>query len=63
MQISYESFIENCLYVGAEADAPRLLDRVAQSVGAFAQPPQGLLDSLLQAQSAFSDSLARYIEL
>jgi hypothetical protein len=60
MQIPYESLIENRLYVGAEVEALLPLDNAAQSA---AQPLQGLLDSLVQAQSAFSDSLSRYIEL
>ncbi len=63
MQNSYESFIENCLYAGAPVEASRSLDEVTRPAGAAILPVQGLLDSLQQAQSAFSDSLGRYIEL
>ncbi|MDB5806520.1 MAG: hypothetical protein JWN73_3842 [Betaproteobacteria bacterium] len=63
MQNSYESFIENCLYAGAAAEASRSLDEVTRPADAAIQPVQGLLDRLQQAQSAFSDSLERYIEL
>lgn len=63
MQNSYESFIENCLYAGAAVEAPQPLDEVVRPAAAATHPVQGLLDSLQQAQSAFSESLERYIEL
>jgi len=63
MQISYETFMENCLYGGSGADAPQLLDTAPISGSTLAQASPVLLDRLLQAQSTFSDSLVRYIEL
>jgi hypothetical protein len=63
MQNSYESLIESCLFAGAAAKAPQPLEQVARPPAAGSQSTQGLLDSLQQAQSAFSQSLERYIEL
>ena len=63
MQMTHETPLESRPHSGTETSLSLVVDIFVAQGAAVSAPMPGLLDSLQQAQAAFSDSLERYIEL